>query len=83
MSGVSSPQLFGFYIHLPRVVIPRLDVGAANLGMGSVEWDSDTGDEIPGDQDQEGSPKKGAKVDTAAKEPEAGLAAYEPTPKPR
>ena len=47
-------------------------MGAAYLGMGSVEWDSDPGDEIPGNQDQEGSPKKRAKVDTAAQESEEG-----------
>ena len=65
----SSPA---FFIHLSRVVTPRLDVDAAYLGMDSVEWDSGTEDEIPGGQNQEWSPKTRAKVGAAAKKSEEG-----------
>ena len=82
-AGFLTRSFFAFYIYLPHVVIPRLHVDMDYLGMGSVEWDSDTEDEIPDEQVQEGPPKKRAKVDTADKKPEAEAAMYGPMPKPQ
>ena len=78
---------FAFYIHLPQVVIPRLDVGSDAIHeLGRAEWDSDTEEGNPDGRFQEESPKKRAKVDTAekgAKKPEIETAVYGPSNEPQ
>ena len=90
-AGFLVRSFFAFYIHLPQVVIPRLDVTADMVhSLGSMEWDSDTeAQEDPEDESSqlvEGSPKKRARVDTADKGDkgsEAGAAVYGPENKPQ
>ena len=69
-AGFLVRSFFAFYIHLPQVVIPQLDVTADMIhSLGSMEWDSDT--ETQEDPEDEApqlvteSPKKRAREDTA------------------
>ena len=79
-AGFLIRSFFAFYIHLPQVVIPRLDVSADTThGLGSAEWDSDTDEENPDRYYQEESPQKRAKADTyeeGDKKPEMETAVY-------
>ena len=69
-AGFLVRSFFAFYIHLPQVVIPQLDVTADMIhSLGSMEWDSET--ELQEDSEDESpqvvkvSPKKRSRVDTA------------------
>ena len=89
-AGFLIRSFFAFYIHLPQVVIPRLDVTADMIhSLGSMEWESETEeqDDPEGESPQlvEESPKKRARVDTADKGdkgPKEGTAVYGPENKP-
>ena len=90
-AGFLVRSFFAFYIRLPQVVIPQLDVTADMIhSLGSMEWDSET--EAQEDQEDESpqvveeSPKKRARVDTADKGDKgskAGTAVYGPEDKPQ
>ena len=85
-AGFLVRSFFAFFIHLPQVVIPRLDVTDDMIHiLGSMEWDSET--EAQDDPESESpqlvaeSPKKRAWVDTADKGDKgsnAGTATYGP-----
>ena len=71
-AGFLVRSFFAFYIQLPQVVIPTLDVTADMIhSLGSMEWDSESeAQEVPeGEYPQLGGepPKKRAKVEAADK----------------
>ena len=88
-AGFLVRSFFAFYIHLPQVVIPQLDVTADMIhSLGSMEWDSDTEtQEDPEDESPQGvtaSPKKRARVYAAEdKRSKARTAVEGPANKPR
>ena len=90
-AGFLVRSFFAFYIQLPQVVIPRLDVTADMIhSLGSMEWDSESeAQEVPeGESHQlvEEPPKKRAKVETADKGDEGskeGAAVSGPENKPQ
>ena len=87
-AGFLVRSFFAFYIRLPQVVIPQLDVTADMIhSLGSMEWDSDT--ETQEDPEDEApqlvteSPKKRAREDTAGdKRSKARTAVEGPGDKP-
>ena len=78
---------FACYIHLPQVVIPRLDVGSDAIHeLGRAEWGSDTEEGNPDERFQEESPKKRARADASEKgdkKPEMETAVSGPLNKPQ
>ena len=88
-AGFLIRSFFAFYIHLPQVVIPQLDVTADMIhSLGSMEWDSETEtQEDPEDESPQvvtAFPKKRARVDTAEdKRSKARTAVEGPENKPQ
>ena len=88
-AGFLVRSFFAFYIHLPQVVIPQLDVTADMIhSLGSMEWDSETEtQEDPEDESPQvvtAFPKKRARVDTAEdKRSKARTAVEGPENKPQ
>ena len=90
-AGFLIRSFFAFYIHLPQVVVPRLDVSSDMIhSSGSMEWESET-EEPKNPEDLsprflDATSNKRARVETADKGDkgsEAGTAVYGPENKPQ